>query len=477
MIDHHTVSNPVTPALIIDSLPTEQPAQPSRLSEIIASSRRRLPTLGEWFTDVAELFVPKPAWTTPTFEVVADCLPVPDARWRPIVNPKVKVYSFDGRTVRKARPENAQKRIAAFNAKEILDIYRHLVEPEKAKDHFKARREWDALHYVSPATDLLACRRQAGSIRPFAPKAAVLTPEECERQSRNGKTTHGIKDSDNFITRDFAEEKLRWVNRCYDCQEYVEQEHDCKTWCKKKALAEVKGLADALKEHQTAARKIERQRAAQRAESEDTVTVLCDLRPDLPPGKELVVSGYALKSCVGFKRTADGEWEFAPPSITAPAHEIVSDDAYLRWANKMYHTPTVLEIDFLDDEGKQRRLKVIPFETWWAEQCQLRLKQLNLTVEAGQHRLLSYHGTTTKVAQISDAGQIAQLVGGSRGTGKNDYRADSIFEAKHPEKRVAKIDAACKRCGESFVAVRKSHKYCSKNCTNRSSEANPKGEN
>lgn len=68
MIDHHTVSNPVVPALIIESI--EQPG-PSRLGDILASLPRKLRTFPEWFTDACDLFVPKPAWTTPTFEVAS----------------------------------------------------------------------------------------------------------------------------------------------------------------------------------------------------------------------------------------------------------------------------------------------------------------------------------------------------------------------------------------------------------------------
>ena len=60
MINRPTVSNPVVPALIIESLTTEQ-SGPSRLGDILAAPRRPR-TFPEWLTDACELFVPKPAW-------------------------------------------------------------------------------------------------------------------------------------------------------------------------------------------------------------------------------------------------------------------------------------------------------------------------------------------------------------------------------------------------------------------------------
>jgi hypothetical protein len=198
---------------------------------------------------------------------------------------------------------------------------------------------------------------------------------------------------------------------------------------------------------------------------EEFPTEFRDLRPELPAGKETKVSGYALKSCVGFTKTVDGEWEFAPPSITVPKNRIASDTEYLKWTNKMYHTPSVQEMYFLDDEGNQRGLTVIPFELWWSEQCLSRLRHLRMPVVLNDGPI-SYVGTTGMIAR-KEADHNSR-----------DSRANAVFNAQQDSEAQTGL-SICKRpaCSATFVSVRKGHDYCTENCRKRHWEELHKGDN
>lgn len=213
------------------------PAQPSRSNKIlgellvVASTTQILEYL-QWpevpaselarHSILADIFASlSPKWTAPTFEVV-DYLPVPDlARSKPIVNPKVKIYSFDGRKAAKKYEErNVLARRAAQNAEELLAFCSRKVRLERVTDHFEALREWDALRYVAPTVDLLACPPRAA--KPVTSEMRALDAYHARRAEGrfrlNGKLATLPKGTKRKTLNDF------W---CETCADWCEQIHDC----------------------------------------------------------------------------------------------------------------------------------------------------------------------------------------------------------------------------------------------------------
>ena len=168
-------------------------------------------------------------------------------------------------------------------------------------------------------------------------------------------------------------------------------------------------------------------------------------------------------------------WEFPPPPPFCP------DEQYLRWANYTFLTPPITKHDGLN---------VIPFEVWQAERCLLQLNRVGLTMSAGRDcDHLCYKGSAGHVDKISDARQVADLLGkrvrkavweddssDENGGDRNaaDGRGDTIARLKENRvtKRVGRKQAICKWkvCSVPFVPTREGHVYHTDNCRRRDNE-------
>jgi hypothetical protein len=240
-------SNPV---LTLPTTAIEQTTQPSRLAEIIASSRKRVPTLAEWLTDVRELLVAKPAWTTPTVEVIpklsravrrAQIL----AKRDEVVNQARQAF------IRAAYPEITALSANGFQGLHCLTSQRLAEAAELDKKTTIADEVVDFLAAdIKAKAERAAKRAHASLLAAPRRKKAVVNDEHLEEikarlsaEVNEWKEAHARRVVPKEGQRQAAlEERFTgFTNWCPSCFEYVEQKHeqgrDCEVRQEKKALA------------------------------------------------------------------------------------------------------------------------------------------------------------------------------------------------------------------------------------------------